>query len=147
MFAPALLDPLHAFNDRFGLQDHARAAPEGTVIHGAVLIPGELARVPALHIQQAVAHCFSGDAVTGYRLKHLRKKGYNTDPHRLKLRIPIDPNRTFFKVYLFNHLIRQVGNQPLTAVNTLCITFNHQNIIRTGSDQMTHLTQLLAGLS
>lgn len=75
MFAPALLDPLHAFNDRFGLQDHARAAPEGTVIHGAVPIPRPIAKVDELHLAQTLLPGDSEDSCRQIWLEGLGKEG------------------------------------------------------------------------
>jgi hypothetical protein len=55
--------PSQAVEDRLGLEDHAFAAPEGTVIHGTVAVVREGAQVVGLDRNQASLDGATEDAV------------------------------------------------------------------------------------
>jgi hypothetical protein len=65
--------PLDGLCKRFGKHHHARATAERPVVHGAMVVRGEVARIEGGELPQALRQRAPGDAVTGDRLEHLRK--------------------------------------------------------------------------
>jgi hypothetical protein len=78
---------LEAVEDGLGLEDHALAAAEGTVVDGAVTVVGEGAEVVDVGSGDAGAEgarddAVAQDALVGEGAKELRKDGEDVEAHR-----------------------------------------------------------------
>src|SRR5581483_2287640 len=67
--------------DRFRLQNHALAAAEGTVVHSAVAVVGEVAQVNHLDLHQTSLAGAPKDAMLQRPAKEVGKNGYDLELH------------------------------------------------------------------